>query len=141
MKRSQLPLGRQMFERMLMVADMDFLIIMARRFLRTAAQARQIPSNNQVQLKRAIGVFNSRWPHLTKVRDALEHFDRVAMFPVPVTAVPTSPNAHEQMSFMWPGGNLDIGELFKDAQSILSAILKVLEAAKAGDIEAMPESG
>jgi len=32
-----------LYEHMRTVADMDFLVIMVRRFLRTAEQARQIP--------------------------------------------------------------------------------------------------
>jgi hypothetical protein len=131
MQRSRLPSERIFYEHMLMVADMDFLVIMIRRFLRTAAQARQIPSEHQIQLKQAIGVFNSRWKNITHVRDALEHFDKAAMFPVPVGAYPTSGRNDAQFTFLWPEGNLDLGKLYEDARSILKAILKVIEPIEA----------
>jgi hypothetical protein len=109
------------------VADMDFLVIMVRRFLRTAEQARQIPSDCQSQLKLAIKIFYSRWGNLTDIRDALEHFDTTAMFPVPAMSYPMQgSSSNRQFVFMWPGGNLDLGKMFKDAQSILRAILEVI---------------
>jgi hypothetical protein len=110
------------------VADMDFLVIMVRRFLRTAEQARRIPSDYQSQLKLAIRLFYSRWGNLTDVRDALEHFDTTAMFPVPVMSFPMHGSSGDhQFLFMWPGSNLDLGKMFKDAQSILRAILAVIQ--------------
>lgn len=131
MERANLPMGRTVKDHMLMVADMDFLVIMVRRFLRTAEQARQIPSKNQTQLKQAIGVFNSRWGHIIKVRDALEHFDTAAMFPAPAVSFPMSEDGDVNFTFLWPGGNLDLGKLFQDARSILIAILRVLESLEA----------
>jgi hypothetical protein len=114
------------------VADMDFLVIMVRRFLRTAEQARQIQSDYQPQLKLAIKVFYSRWGNLTEVRDALEHSDTTTMLPVPAMSFPMQGSTSDrQFVFMWPGGNLDLGKMFKDAQSILRAILGVIEPLEA----------
>jgi len=110
---------------------MDFLVIMVRRFLRTAEQARQIPSDRQWQLKLAIKVFYSRWGNLTDVRNALEHSDTAAIFPVPAASFPVLEDSGGQFVFMWPGGNLDLGKLFEDAQSILKAILGVIEPLEA----------
>jgi hypothetical protein len=125
MERANLPVNRMVYEHMLMVADMDFLVIMVRRFLRTAEQARQIPSNNQKQLKLAINVFNSHWKNTIKVRDALEHIERAGVFPVPAASFPKAADGSAEFTFMWPGGNLDLGKLFGDAQSIMRAIVKV----------------
>jgi hypothetical protein len=120
-----------LYEHMRTVADMDFLVIMVRRFLRTAEQARQIPSDRQWQLKLAIKVFYSRWGNLTDVRNALEHSDTAAIFPVPAASFPVLEDSGGQFVFMWPGGNLDLGKLFEDAQSILKAILGVIEPLEA----------
>ena len=132
MARADLPLESNFQEHMLIIADMDFLVIMVRRFLKTADRARQIPPRNQAQtqLKRAISVFNSRWGHAIDVRDALEHFDTASMFPGPMVSFPTSESDTPRFVFMWPGGNLDLGKLFEDARSILKAILRVLESAE-----------
>jgi len=126
-ERSRLPPERMLYEHMQMVADMDFLVIMARRFLRTAEQARQIPSQHQPQLKLAIKAFYSRWGNLTAVRNALEHSDATAMFPVPAASFHTAEHSSGQFVFMWPGGNVDLGKLYEDAQSLLKAILKLVE--------------
>jgi hypothetical protein len=99
---------------------------MVRRFLRTAEQARQIPSDNQQQLKLALRVFRSRWGNLTVVRDALEHSDTAAMLPVPAIGLPENEDHAAQFVFMWPGGNLDVVKLFADACSILQAIKAVI---------------
>lgn len=130
-QRSNLPPERRLYEHMLMVADMDFFVIMVRRFLRTAEQARQIPSEYQIDVKRAIGVFNSRWKNIIRVRDALEHFDKAGMFPVPAGAYPTSGQGDAEFTFLWPGGNLEISKLYEDARSILQAILRVIEPIEA----------
>jgi hypothetical protein len=118
-------------EHMKIVADMDFLVIMVRRFLRTAEQAAQIPSDCQSQLRLAIKVFRSRWGNLTDVRNALEHSDTAAMLPVPAISFPVLEDSGGQFVFMWPGGNLDLGSLFEDTQSILKAILKTIEPLEA----------
>jgi hypothetical protein len=132
MARSSLsPEEVMLYERVKTIADMDFLVIMVRRFLRTAEQARQIPSNSQSQLKLAIKVFYSRWGNLTDVRDALEHSDTAAMLPIPMIGIPTLKNGVGEFVFMWPGGNLDLGRLFEDAQSILKAILGIIEPLEA----------
>jgi hypothetical protein len=114
------------------VADMDFFVIMLRRFLRTAEQARQIPSDCQSQLKLPIRLFYSRWGNLTDIRDALERFDTTAMFSVPAMSYSMHGSRNNrQYVFMRPGGNLDLGKMFKDAQSILRAILEVIEPLEA----------
>jgi len=113
------------------VADMDFLVTSVRRLLRTAELARRIPSEHQPQLKLALKIFNSRWGNLTAVRDALEHSDTAAMFPVPAVRIPTSGHGDGQFIFMWPGGNIDLGELFEDARSILKAIVSIIEPVEA----------
>jgi hypothetical protein len=123
--RSSIPPERRFFEHMRTVADMDFLVIMMRRFLRTAEYGRQIPSGNQPQLKMAVKVFYSRWGNLADVRNALEHFDTTLRFPVPAISTP-SEGGESQYIFMWPGGNLDINKLFKDAQSIFEALRAVI---------------
>jgi hypothetical protein len=119
------------YEHMKIVADMDFLVIILRRFLRTAEQARQIPSGCQSQLRLATKVFYSRWGNLTDIRNALEHPDTTAMFPVPAVSFPMHEDSGSQFVFMWPGGNLDLGKLFDDAQTILKAILGVIEPLEA----------
>jgi len=130
-KRSRLPLDFTMNKRMETVADIDFLVIMVRRFLRTAEQARKIPSGHQRQLKLAMKIFDSRWGHLDGVRSALEHSDTAAMLPVPMTSFSASDKDGGQFVFMWPGGNLDLRKLYEDAQSILKAILRVIEPLEA----------
>ena len=125
-ERSALPPEKYIFQHMLMVADMDFLVIMVRRLLATAEQAKQIPSDSKPQLRAAVATFNSRWRNLTDIRHALEHFDTSAMFPVPAIR-------GGQFTFMWPGGNIELAELFEDARSIKDAIISVirpLEAAR-----------
>jgi hypothetical protein len=113
-------------EHMQTVADMDFLITSVRRFLRTAALARQIPSEGQPQLKLALKIFNSQWANLKAVRDALEHSDTATRFPVPAVAISTSVDGDGRFIFMWPGGNVDVGKLYEDTHSILKAILRIL---------------
>lgn len=130
MARGRLDLERMFYEHANTVADMDFFVIMVRRFLRTADKARQIPSDNQQQLKLALKVFRSRWGNLTAVRDALEHSDSAAMFPVPAIGVPEAKDHDAEFVFMWPGGNIDVGKLFKDACSILQAIKAVIGPAQ-----------
>jgi hypothetical protein len=131
MERSHQSPEQMFYEHMNTVADMDFLVIMVRRFLRTAEQARRIPSERQPQLKLAIKIFYSHWGNLTDVRDALEHSDTATMSPVPAISLPTLGDSAGQFVFMWPGGNLDLGRLFEDAQSILKAILGVIEPLEA----------
>lgn len=131
MARSRLPTELMLYEHMTIVADMDFLVIILRRFLRTAEQARQIPSDCQSQLRLAIKAFYSRWGNLTEIHNALEHSDTTAMVPVPAISFPMYEDSGDQFVFMWPGGNLDLGKLFDDAQSILKAILGVIEPLEA----------
>jgi hypothetical protein len=131
MTRSRLSTELMPYEHMKIVADMDFLVIILRRFLRTAEQARQIPSGCQSQLRLATKVFYSRWGNLTDIRNALEHPDTTAMFPVPAVSFPMHEDSGSQFVFMWPGGNLDLGKLFDDAQTILKAILGVIEPLEA----------
>ena len=131
MARSRLSTELMFYEHMKVVADMDFLVIILRRFLRTAEQARQIPSDYQSQLRLAIKVFYSRWGNLTDIRNALEHSDTTTMFPVPAVSFPMHEDSDGQFVFMWPGGNLDLGKLFDNAQSILKAILGVIEPLEA----------
>lgn len=131
-ERSRLPPERMFAEHMQMVADMDFLVTSVRRLLRTAEFARQIPSDHQRQLRQAINVFKSRWwANLKAIRDALEHSDTAMMFPVPAVGIPVSGHGDGQFIFMWPGGNLDLGKLFEDAQSVFRAILRVIEPIEA----------
>jgi hypothetical protein len=126
-ERSQLSPDRMLTEHMRMVADMDFLVTAVRRFLRTAAVARQIPSENQQELKLALRVFNSRWGNLTPVRDALEHSDTAANFPVPAVATTVTGNGENEFTFMWPGGNLHLTKLYEDSRSVLKAMLGVIQ--------------
>jgi hypothetical protein len=127
MERSGKSMELRLHEHMNIVADMDFLVIVLQRFLRTAEQARQIPSDDQANLKLAIRIFHSRWGTLTDIRNALEHSDSTAMFPVPAIAFPTHKDGDGQFIFMWPSGNLDLGKLFDDALSIRRAIAGVIE--------------
>jgi len=124
MERASLPPEQMFSQHMQMVADMDFLAIMARRFLRTSALARKIPSEHQPQLKQAVREFNQRWRNLTEIRNALGHFDQKALFPVPM-------HGGDQFVFMWPGGNIDLAKLFEDAREILRAILNIIEPLEA----------
>ena len=126
-ERSRQP-ERMFAEHMQMVADMDFLVTAVRRLLRTAELARQIPSEHQSQLKLALKVFNSRWGNLKAVRDAMEHFDTTeAVFPVAAVGIPASGNGDGEFTFMWPGGNLDLGKLYEDARSIAKAVVSIIE--------------
>jgi hypothetical protein len=134
-KRAKTPRDQIPFEHMLIVADMDFLVTMVRRFLRTAEKARQIPSGNQENLKTAIAIFNSHWNNLTDIRDALEHFDGNKPFPVPAITYSTSDDKNISIEFMCPNGNLNAYKLFKDARSILEAILDVI-----GPLERLPSA-
>jgi len=129
-ERSRLPPERMFAEHMLMVADMDFLVTSVRRLLRTAAAARKVASEQQPQLKLALGTFNSRWGNLTKVRDALEHSDTAADFPLPAVGIPASGQGDGEFTFMWSGGNLDLGKLYADACSIVRAIVSVIDSAE-----------
>ena len=122
---------RRLAEHMQMVADMDFLVIMVRRLLRTAELARGIPSVHQSKLKQAIKVFNSKSGKLEAIRNALEHADKAAMLPLPAVGIPMSGHGDGHFIFMWPGGNLDIGKLFEDAQTVFKAILRVIEPLEA----------
>ena len=131
MERSQLPMDRMLAEHMRTVADMDFLVTAVRRLLRTAQLARQIRSDHQEQLRQALKIFNSKWGNLTKVRDAMEHSDTAADFPVPVIGISTSGQGDGEFTFMWPGGNLDLGKLYKDAQSVVKAIVSIIEPVEA----------
>lgn len=130
-ERSRLPQERMLIEHMQMVADMDFLVTSVRRLLRTAELARRIPSEHQPQLKLAIKILNSRWGNLKAVRDALEHSDTAATFPVPAVGIPMSGHGDGKFTFMWPGGNIDLGKLYEDAQSILKTIIRVIESLEA----------
>ena len=123
-ERASLPPEQMFSQHMQMMADMDFLAIMTRRFLRTAALARKIPSRHQRQLKQTIREFNQRWQNLTEIRNALEHFDTNPMFPVPM-------HGGDQFVFIWPGGNIDVVKLFGDARAVLRAILSVIEPLEA----------
>jgi hypothetical protein len=49
------------------------------------------------------------------------------MFPVPAASFPPAEHSSGQFVFMWPGGNVDLGKLYEDAQSLLKAILKLVE--------------
>lgn len=122
---------RMFAEHMQMVADMDFLVTSVRRLLRTAQLARQIRSEHQEQLRLALKIFNSKWGNLTAVRDAMEHSDTAKMFPAPAIGIPTSGNGDGEFTFMWPGGNLNLGKLYKDAQSIATAIVSIIEPVEA----------
>lgn len=126
-ERSQLPPERMLIEHMKVVADMDFLVTSVRRLLRTAALARQIPSEHQQKLKLALKAFNSRWDNLKAVRDALEHSDTAAMFPVPAVGIPDAGKGDGEFIFMWPGGNLNLSKLYEDTQSIVKAIFSIIE--------------
>jgi hypothetical protein len=130
-ERSRLFPERRFAEHMRMVADMDFLVTSVRRLLRTAEFARQIPSDYQPQLKLALKVFDSRWGNLKAVRNALEHCDLAEMFPVPAVGIPASGNGDGEFTFMWPGGNLDLGKLYEDSRSIARAIVSIVESAGA----------
>jgi hypothetical protein len=131
-ERSRLPPERMFTEHMRMVADMDFLVTSVRRLLRTAEFARQIPSDHQQQLRQAISVFKSRWwVSLKGIRDALEHSDTAKMFPVPAVGIPMSGHGDDEFTFMWPGGNIDLGKLYEDARSMLKAILRIIEPVEA----------
>jgi len=124
-ERSRLSMEQLIGQHYQMLADMDFLTIMARRFVRTAEQAEQIRSENQPQLKLAVRVFKSLWwGKLRAIRNALEHFDENDMFPVPM-------HGGGQFVFMWPGGNIDLAKLFEDARAVLRAILNVIEPLEA----------
>lgn len=136
MERSRLPMERLAFEHMRTVADMDFLVTAVRRLLRTAGLARQIPSTHQEQLDRALRIFHSKWGNLTAVRNALEHSDTTGDFPVPAIGIPTSGQGDGEFTFMWSGGNIDLGKLYANAQSVAQAIAAVLESAEAGRAEA-----
>jgi hypothetical protein len=127
LERSRQPPELMLMEHMQVVADMDFLVTSVRRLLRTATLARQIPSAHQQQLKLALRLFNSRWGNLKVVRDALEHSDTAATFPVPAVGIPSSGNGDGEFTFMWPGGNLNLGKLYEDARSIAQAIISIIE--------------
>lgn len=126
-ERTRLSADNMLVEHMRIVADMDFLVTAVRRFLRTAAVARQIPSEDQHQLKLALKVFNSRWGNLKPVRDALEHSDTAANFPVPAVATTVTGNGEGEFIFMWPGDNIHLTKLYEDSRSILKAILGIIQ--------------
>jgi hypothetical protein len=132
MERSRLPMERVLAEHMRTIADMDFLVTAVRRLLRTAELALPIRSEHRPQLKLALTAFNSRWREsLKSIRNALEHLDASGDFPVPSVGIPTSGNGEGSFTFAGVHGNLDLGKLYEDAQSVAAAIAKVIESAEA----------
>lgn len=118
--RGKLPMNERFGQHLQMIADMDFMVIMVRRLLRTAEQAMQIPSDSHKQLKTALRIFHSRWKNLTEIRNALEHPDSAQMM-YPSVAV-----SENEFIFMWPGGNVDLAKIYDHARAIKDAILAVI---------------
>jgi hypothetical protein len=103
------------------VVDLDFLITSVRRLLRVAEQARNFGLDPKKELKLAIKIFNSHWgTSLVAVRNALEHIDGpgTPFFPV---------SGGGMTAFVYPGGQVDAGKLYRAAMNLHKAICRVIE--------------
>lgn len=141
-ERAHQPQERRLVEHMQTVGDMDFLVTAVRRLLRTADAALQIRSEYHEQLKLAVKVFKSRWwPSIKEIRDALEHVERLSTgFPVPAVGIPANGNGDGEFILTGSHGNLDLGKMYKDAQSIAKAIASIIEPAE-GELETSKRPG
>src|ERR1700683_1972128 len=105
------------------VIDMDFLVIAVRRLLRIADHAKRSGCDVNGTLKPLIRDFESHWGHVIDARNSLEHVDEPradrALFP--------SSSSKGDWQFHLPGGNIDVHELFKDAENLAKAISKIIE--------------
>jgi hypothetical protein len=118
-----LPPEQQIAAHMRAVVDMDFLVLAARRLLKVAERARHLGVDSSGELRQAVRDIGPRSGQVVKVRNALEHFEGGRLPIVPVAG-------GGSMSFAWPGGQMDMHELFGAADGLRKAIWRVIDQAE-----------
>lgn len=103
--------------------DMDFLVIVVRRILRLANQAKGSGLDIDGHLKPMVRDFESRWEHVIDARDTLEHIDEPK---ADRSLVPVS-SSNGEFIFLMPGKSIDLQQLFIEADSLCQAIGNVIK--------------
>jgi hypothetical protein len=119
----ELPPEQRIVDHMSAVVDLDFLIMAVRRLLKVAQRARRLGVDGSGELRQAVRDIGPQSGQVIMVRNALEHFEEGRMGILPVAG-------GGSMSFVWPGGQMDMHELFRAAEGLRKAILRVIEKAE-----------